>query len=46
MKKFWKSDKNSKYEVCGFQNFEKIELKISSIRVIRITRKKIANLKN
>jgi len=36
MKKFWKSGKNEKYEFCGFQNFEKFELKISSIRIIRI----------
>jgi len=36
MNKFWKSEKNARYEFCGFQNFKKFELKISSIRIIRI----------
>jgi len=39
MEKFWKSEKNAKFEFCGFQNFEKFELKNSSILFIRIIRK-------
>jgi len=38
MKNNWKYEENAKYESCGFQNFEKFELKISSIGIIRIIR--------
>jgi len=39
MKKWWKSEKCKIGKLCGCQNFEKFELKISSIRIIRIVRK-------
>jgi len=36
--KILETRKNAKYEFCGVQNFDKIEFKISSIRIIRIVR--------
>jgi len=39
MRKFWKPETNADF--CGFQNFEKLELKISSIRSIRIILKNL-----
>jgi len=39
MRKFCKSEKNSQHECRGSQNFKKFELKIVSIRIIRIIRK-------
>jgi len=39
--KLWKSEKNAKYDSCGFQNSIKFKLKISPIRSIRIIRKNL-----